>query len=99
LDVGAEQADRRRAVLVGDLSLRKAEQQLAVDIADLLTAQLRELETDGIVCRKVKRASPPQVTYSLTRAGEELIEPMSALCAWGTRYLGIPPSLQRYPKP
>lgn len=64
----------------------------------VLTAQLRQLETDGIVRRQVHRASPPQVAYSLTRAGEELIEPMSALCEWGTKHLGIPPSLPRNPK-
>ena len=64
----------------------------------VLTEQLRQLENDGIVHRQVKRASPPQVTYSLTPAGEELIEPMSALCAWGIRYLGIPPILPRQPK-
>ena len=64
----------------------------------VLTAHLRQLERDGIVHRKVKRASPPQVTYSLTGAGEELIDPMSVLCAWGTRHLGIPPNLPRYPK-
>jgi DNA-binding HxlR family transcriptional regulator len=63
----------------------------------VLTAQLRQLEIDGIVHRKVKHSSPPQVTYSLTRAGKELIEPMSALCKWGTRYLGIPPTLPRHP--
>ena len=65
----------------------------------VLTSQLRQLETDGIVHRQVKPASPPQVTYSLTSAGEELIVPMSGLCAWGTKYLGIPPNLPRYPKP
>ena len=64
----------------------------------VLTAQLRAMETDGIVRRKVQRASPPQVTYSLTSAGEELIEPMSVLCSWGTRHLGVPPNLPRYPK-
>jgi len=64
----------------------------------VLTAQLRELESDGIVGRQVKRASPPQVTYSLTSAGEELIEPMSVLCKWGTEHLGIPPNLPRYPQ-
>jgi len=63
----------------------------------VLTAQLRQLEADGIVGRTIKRASPPQVTYSLTRAGRELIEPMSVLCKWGTRHLGIPPNLPRYP--
>jgi DNA-binding HxlR family transcriptional regulator len=64
----------------------------------VLTSQLRQMETDGIVKRQIKRASPPQVTYSLTRAGRELIEPMSALCEWGTRYLGIPPNFPRRPK-
>jgi DNA-binding HxlR family transcriptional regulator len=63
----------------------------------VLTSQLRQLEANGIVRRKVKHASPPQVTYSLSKAGEELIEPMSTLCAWGTRHLGIPPNLPRYP--
>ena len=64
----------------------------------VLTSQLRQLEADGIVHRKVTHASPPQVTYSLARAGEELLEPMSVLCAWGTRDLGIPPNLPGYPK-
>jgi DNA-binding HxlR family transcriptional regulator len=45
----------------------------------------------------VRRASkpvvPPQVTYSLTKAGDELIPLMSELCHWGTRHLGIPPNL------
>ena len=64
----------------------------------VLTAQLRQLEADGIVSREIRRSSPPQVTYSLTRAGAELIEPMNILCAWGTRHLGIQPNLPRYPK-
>ena len=64
----------------------------------VLTAQLRQLEADGIVSREIRHSSPPQVTYSLTRAGGELIEPMTVLCAWGTRHLGIQPNLPRYPK-
>jgi DNA-binding HxlR family transcriptional regulator len=64
----------------------------------VLTSQLRQLEADGIVGRTIKHSSPPEVTYSLTSAGEELVEPMSVLCAWGTRYLGIQPNLPRYPK-
>jgi DNA-binding HxlR family transcriptional regulator len=63
----------------------------------VLTAQLRQLEADGIVARDIAQTSPPQVTYSLSAAGEELIEPMSALCQWSTRNLGIPPNLPRYP--
>jgi DNA-binding HxlR family transcriptional regulator len=64
----------------------------------VLTSQLRQLETDGIITRKITHSSPPQVTYSLTGAGEELIDALSVLCSWGTRHLGIPPNLPRYPK-
>ena len=63
----------------------------------VLTAQLRQLEKDGVVSREIKYSSPPQVTYSLTPAGEELIAPLSVLCEWGTRHLGIPPNLPRFP--
>jgi DNA-binding HxlR family transcriptional regulator len=64
----------------------------------VLASQLRQMEADGIVKREVAHASPPQVTYSLTRAGEELIGPLGGLCAWGTEHLSVPPNLKRYPK-
>ena len=59
----------------------------------MLTAQLRQLEKDGVILRKVKPANPPQVTYRLSKAGDELIPTMAELCHWGTRHLGIPPNL------
>ena len=59
----------------------------------VLASQLRELASDGIVRRTSKPVVPPQVTYSLTKAGNELISLMSELCHWGTRHLGIPPNL------
>ncbi len=39
----------------------------------VLTAQLRELEKDGVVTRREARSSPPKVTYSLSRSGQTLI--------------------------
>lgn len=63
----------------------------------VLTAQLRQLEADGIVRRTVIPGAMLQVSYALAPAGEELIEPMSVLCSWGTRHFGIPPNLPRYP--
>jgi DNA-binding HxlR family transcriptional regulator len=59
----------------------------------VLTAQLRELQRDGVLERLVKPANPPQVTYGLSKAGDELIPTMTELCHWGTRHLGIPPNL------
>ena len=46
----------------------------------VLTAQLRQLEKDGVIQRKVKSSIPPQVTYCLTKAGDDLIPMMTELC-------------------
>jgi DNA-binding HxlR family transcriptional regulator len=59
----------------------------------VLTAQLRQLENDGVIQRKIKSSIPPQVTYYLSKAGDELVPMMTHLCHWGTRHLGIPPNL------
>jgi len=51
----------------------------------MLTQQLRELERDGVVNRKVYRQVPPKVEYSLTPAGRSLLPVVEAMCAWGKR--------------
>ncbi|MGO8912593.1 MAG: winged helix-turn-helix transcriptional regulator [Bradyrhizobium sp.] len=61
----------------------------------VLTAQLRELEHDGIINRHVTDTVPPRVDYFLSDAGAELIPVVEGMCAWGTKHLGIPPSLPR----
>ncbi|MFG1702758.1 winged helix-turn-helix transcriptional regulator [Nonomuraea sp. M3C6] len=49
----------------------------------VLTAQLRELELDGIVNREVHDEVPPRVEYSLTPLGVSLNEALASLGAWG----------------
>lgn len=51
----------------------------------MLTRQLRELEQDGIVKRKIYRQIPPKVEYSLTSAGETLTPILQLACNWGTK--------------
>jgi DNA-binding HxlR family transcriptional regulator len=53
----------------------------------MLTQQLRELEQDGIVHRKVYPEVPPKVEYSLTEFGETLRPLMGTLCKWGEKHL------------
>jgi DNA-binding HxlR family transcriptional regulator len=63
----------------------------------VLTAQLRELERDGIVNRTAVPSSPPKVTYSLSSSGAKLIPMLEDLCDWGSKQFGIKPNLPRNP--
>jgi DNA-binding HxlR family transcriptional regulator len=58
----------------------------------VLTRQLRELETDGIVQREVFPQVPPRVEYSLTEYGQSLGPVTEAMCQWGKRHMtpGVP---------
>ena len=62
----------------------------------VLTDQLKELEHDGVIHRLAAETVPPRVDYVLSEAGKELVSVMEAMCAWGTKHLGVPPSLPRH---
>ena len=49
----------------------------------MLSQQLRELERDGLVRRKVYAQVPPKVEYSLTPAEKSLKPVIAAMCQWG----------------
>ncbi|WUW00969.1 winged helix-turn-helix transcriptional regulator [Streptomyces sp. NBC_01471] len=52
----------------------------------MLTRQLREMETDGLVMRTVYRQVPPKVEYSLTEIGRSLDGIADQLDTWGRWY-------------
>lgn len=53
----------------------------------MLTQTLRDLESDGLVNRKVYHQVPPKVEYSLTEIGRELIPFIKYLKDWGEKQL------------
>jgi len=52
----------------------------------MLTAQLRELEADGLVSRTVFAEVPPRVEYEITPKARGLGPTMKALTAWWNEY-------------
>jgi DNA-binding HxlR family transcriptional regulator len=52
----------------------------------MLTQQLRELEDDKVVARKVYAEVPPRVEYSLTCYGRTLEPIMTAMRDWGAEH-------------
>lgn len=54
--------------------------------AKVLTQNLRDLESDGIISRKVYPEVPPRVEYSITDMGLELKEILDVMKAFGEKY-------------
>lgn len=54
----------------------------------MLTQNLRMLERNGLVDRKVHPTVPPRVEYTLTEPGQTLRATVDGMCHWTQRYLG-----------
>ncbi|TAL98645.1 MAG: transcriptional regulator [Paraburkholderia sp.] len=61
----------------------------------MLTTQLRELETDGLVSRTVFAEVPPRVEYAITLKARGLGPTMEALTAWWNEYGRSVPAKQK----
>lgn len=70
--------------LLGDGAMRFNELRKTIEGVSqrMLTLTLRNLERDGLVTRTVFPEIPPRVEYELTRLGETLLEPITALAQW-----------------
>ncbi len=87
-----------KGVIIGHLinkTLRYSELQKLISHATpkMLIQQLKELERDGIIIRKLYPVVPPKTEYSLTERGKTLIPAIIELNKWGMNYLkeeGIP---------
>lgn len=52
----------------------------------VLTANLRTMEVNGLVSRKVYAEVPPRVEYTLTETGRSLEMVLDAMLMWGEQY-------------
>lgn len=68
----------------GTLRYAQIKRDLGGITPKMLTQQLRELERDGLIVRKVYPEVPPRVEYSLSDFGKTLRPVLFALADWGT---------------
>ncbi len=52
----------------------------------MLTQQLREMEKDKLIARKVYAVVPPKVEYSVTDHGKSLNKVLYELAQWGEKH-------------
>ena len=84
-------SDRWKVLIIRDLltgtkrfgELRKS---LGTISQKVLTANLRSMEDDGLVIRKVYAEVPPKVEYSLTGMGLSLKPILDSMAKWGLEY-------------
>jgi DNA-binding HxlR family transcriptional regulator len=76
-------------LMSGTLRFNEIRRKLVNVTQRMLTNQLRELEADGLIIRKVYAEVPPKVEYSLSDRGRSLEPVINALKAWGDANLAL----------
>ena len=84
-------SDRWKVLIIRDLlggtkrfgELRKSVGNVSQKV---LTANLRSMEEDGLLTRRVYAEVPPRVEYTLTETGMSLKPVLDAMWLWGESY-------------
>lgn len=76
-------------LLDGTLRFSEIRRKLPSVTQRMLTNQLRELEADGLIDRRVFPEVPPRVEYSLTERGRSLRPVIMALKEWGDAHAAL----------
>lgn len=69
------------------LRFSQLQRRLRTVTQKMLTQQLRELEANGLIHRRVYAEVPPRVEYSLTDEGRRVVPILELMCQWGQDYL------------
>ena len=75
-----------RALLPGTKRFGGRKKSIGSVSQKVLTAQLRDMEANGLVHREVFAEVPPRVEYSLTELGQSLKPILDAMQNWGEAY-------------
>ncbi len=75
-----------RDLLTGTKRFGELKKSIGSVSQKVLTSQLRDMEKNGLVSRKVYAEVPPRVEYSLTELGQSLKPILDAMWNWGEGY-------------
>lgn len=75
-----------RDLMTGTKRFGELKKSIGTVSQKVLTAQLRTMESNGLVNRKVYAEVPPRVEYSLTKLGVSLKPILDAMWVWGENY-------------
>lgn len=75
-----------RDLLPGTKRFGELKKSLGSVSQKVLTAQLRDMEADGLVSRTVYAEVPPKVEYTLTDLGMSLKPVLDSMLTWGENY-------------
>lgn len=75
-----------RDLLPGTKRFGELKKSIGTVSQKVLTAQLRDMERNGLVTRKVYPEVPPRVEYSLTELGRSLKPILDAMWNWGEEF-------------
>lgn len=75
-----------RDLLPGTKRFGELKKSLGTVSQKVLTAQLRDMEADGLVKRTVYPEVPPRVEYTLTDLGMSLRPVLDSMWSWGENY-------------
>lgn len=75
-----------RELLAGTKRFNELQKSIAAISQRMLTLNLRSMEEDGIVIRKVFAEVPPRVEYRLSELGRTLEPIIDAMWDWGQSY-------------
>ena len=53
----------------------------------MLAQQLRELESDNLIIKKIYPVIPPKTEYNLSELGKTLIPLLDSMCEWGQQFM------------
>lgn len=75
-----------RDLMTGTKRFGELKKSIGAVTQKVLTAQLREMETAGLLTRTVYAEVPPRVEYTLTELGYSLKAILDAMWNWGNEY-------------